>query len=79
MDANPVDFMETCICRVDNRLSIAERQVEDGFQCVFLEIAPKIRCGIYPVRPLQCRTFPFWDCYRNRPPKEECPGIRELA
>jgi Fe-S-cluster containining protein len=18
-------------------------------------------CGIYPVRPLQCRTWPFWD------------------
>lgn len=79
LGANPIDFMEACIRRVDNRLSIGERQVGTGFQCVFLEMTPKARCRIYPVRPMQCRTFPFWDRYRNRPPKDECPGIREPA
>lgn len=29
----------------------------DG-RCVFLEIDG--RCRIYPVRPVQCRTYPFW-------------------
>jgi Fe-S-cluster containining protein len=29
-----------------------------GGGCVFLD-AEK-RCGIYPVRPRQCRTYPFW-------------------
>lgn len=29
--------------------------------CIFLrEIASQKRCSIYPVRPNQCRTWPFW-------------------
>ena len=62
--------------------------VEDGWitlrpdlpQCEFL--TPEGRCGIYPVRPVQCRTWPFWDV--NLKPgtwKSEvnsiCPGSRE--
>jgi hypothetical protein len=36
------------------------RQLEfrDG-RCVFLDPVTQ-RCGVYPARPLQCRTFPFW-------------------
>ena len=30
----------------------------DQPQCPFLE---GTRCTVYPVRPTQCRTFPFWD------------------
>ena len=44
--------------------------------CFFLK---ENRCTIYPVRPLQCRTFPFWssnftsrDSVRRL--KKECPG-----
>jgi Fe-S-cluster containining protein len=29
----------------------------DG-RCVFLDESGA--CGIYPVRPMQCRTYPFW-------------------
>lgn len=29
----------------------------DG-RCVFLEVSGS--CGVYPVRPLQCSTYPFW-------------------
>jgi Fe-S-cluster containining protein len=29
----------------------------DG-RCVFLDARGE--CGIYPVRPVQCRTYPFW-------------------
>ena len=30
--------------------------------CIFLQHNPdgKQMCSIYPVRPLQCRTWPFW-------------------
>jgi uncharacterized protein len=28
-------------------------------RCVFLDPESN-RCGVYPVRPTQCRTFPFW-------------------
>lgn len=27
-------------------------------RCVFL--GEDTRCGIYPVRPMQCRTYPYW-------------------
>jgi len=44
--------------------------------CVFFDE----RCTIYPVRPTQCRTYPFWlknlrseDAWRKT--AEECPGI----
>jgi Fe-S-cluster containining protein len=37
-------------------------------------------CTIYTIRPLQCRTFPFWFCNlrsekRWRHIKRQCPGI----
>lgn len=41
--------------RVGNRYSLVERRPH--YDCVFLEGK---RCQIYPVRPTQCRTFPFW-------------------
>lgn len=34
-----------------------------GYDCVFLRFDPdtgKAGCSIYPVRPAQCRTWPFW-------------------
>lgn len=38
------------------------------------------RCTVYPVRPAQCRTFPFWDENLSSPRAwkklgEFCPGI----
>jgi Fe-S-cluster containining protein len=59
-------------CRnVAGRTSLKEHKTPQGlYDCVFLqEIKTKGRgglpavkrvCGIYPVRPLQCRTWPFW-------------------
>ena len=40
--------------------------IDDGYcilkmdqpDCPFLE---QERCSVYPVRPVQCRTFPFWE------------------
>jgi Fe-S-cluster containining protein len=47
-------------------------------RCVFLDDAN--RCRIYPVRPLQCRTYPFWpELVRNgyawRLERRRCEGI----
>jgi Fe-S-cluster containining protein len=62
-------------CRkIDGQFSLRERRNRNGeYDCIFLrqeETAPagdgtkptfrKRYCGIYPVRPLQCRTWPFW-------------------
>ena len=38
------------------------------------------RCRVYPVRPLQCATWPFWTENLkpetwNGPVRETCPGI----
>lgn len=41
---------------VDGRYSLTETR--NHYDCVFLEGGK--RCTIYPVRPTQCRTFPFW-------------------
>jgi Fe-S-cluster containining protein len=44
--------------RVGTRYSLTEKANGD---CVFLKReAGKALCTIYPVRPLQCRTWPFW-------------------
>ncbi len=42
------------------RYSLTERANGD---CIFLEHMPDGQriCQIYPVRPLQCRTWPFWN------------------
>lgn len=43
--------------RVGNRVSLVE--YPDG-DCIFLD--PKSRhCLVYQSRPIQCRTWPFWD------------------
>ncbi len=64
--------------RVGFRYSLTERS--DG-DCIFLKReGGKATCGIYPVRPVQCRTWPFWR--RNLRSSDEwneahksCPGM----
>ena len=52
--------------------------------CCFLKTTAdgKRTCGIYPVRPLQCRTWPFWDDNLESPESwefaaEGCPGMNK--
>jgi len=59
-----------------NRWALRERT--DG-DCVFLE-PDGTRCQIYPVRPRQCRSYPFWSsilyCRESwEAEAAECPGI----
>jgi len=64
--------------RVGLRYSLMERA---GGDCIFLKTENGKRiCGIYPVRPLQCRTWPFWNHNLKNPADWEaagrdCPGI----
>ena len=66
----------------------AHLQIQDGWlllrqgdtQCPFL--GEDARCGIYEVRPVQCRTWPFWTInLEQRTWREEvtpvCPGSRD--
>lgn len=47
-----------------HRWSLDETRLPDGnYDCVFLKRDDQGRalCSIYPVRPTQCRTWPFWE------------------
>jgi len=60
--------------QIGERRSLRERANGD---CVFYDKAAG--CTIYPVRPGQCRTWPFWDSNVRTPEDweetcERCPG-----
>lgn len=82
----PADTLRTYCRKIQGRLSLKERVTPQGlYDCVFLktiEVDGKARrvCGIYEVRPLQCRTWPFWDGLLASPKSWQaatrtCPGI----
>ena len=67
--------------RIGFKYSLSEKSNGD---CVFLQaINGKRTCSIYPVRPLQCRTWPFWDSnLKSKRAWDEaadnvCPGMNE--
>jgi Fe-S-cluster containining protein len=71
------DFGKMYLRKVGHRYSLTEKQIgDDDFACIFFD-ETKSRCTIYPVRPRQCRTFPFWEQYKNNEDevRSECPGI----
>lgn len=56
------------------RRSLKEKPNGD---CVFYD--RMAGCTVYPVRPRQCRTWPFWECNTESPAAwaeaaAECPG-----
>lgn len=66
-------FVQRCLYPFQDSYSI--RETDDG-RCIFYENG----CAIYPVRPVQCRTYPFW--FQNMRSEEswagvclQCPGI----
>jgi len=66
-------FVERCLYLL--KTSYAVRETNDG-RCIFFENG----CAVYPVRPLQCRTFPFWfqnmrSRYTWKSVAGFCPGI----
>jgi len=71
------EFATIYLKKVKHRYSIIEKKLDDeNFACIFFDEKLK-QCSIYPVRPRQCRTFPFWETFKNniKELKEECPGI----
>ena len=69
------EFLKQFVRQVGNRYSLVEH--ESG-ECVFLD--PKTRgCTVYEVRPVQCRTWPFWSSNLQSETSwqetcRECPG-----
>lgn len=75
----PEQFNRRHVRRVGRGRSLLELP---GGDCEFLERLPdgKTRCRIHPVRPTQCRTWPFWRSNLTtlqawRLTGRGCPGI----
>jgi Fe-S-cluster containining protein len=77
----PLDlFVRKYIRQKDNKYSLIEKR-QQNFDCCFLQGK---KCLIYPVRPRQCKTFPWWQ--QNLQSKESwehaatsCEGINDTA
>jgi Fe-S-cluster containining protein len=92
---SPEETVERYCRKIAGQFSLQEfRNPRDGqYDCVFMKdqpatapankntiVQPIRTCSIYPVRPLQCRTFPFWDSNLSSPAAwqavaKRCPGI----
>ena len=61
------------------RYSIKERKTKEDYECIFYD-REQNGCQVYGARPIQCRTFPFWEHFKTRVDelKEECPGIVDV-
>jgi hypothetical protein len=74
-------FRREYVRRVGSRFSLKE--VKGSHDCVFLQPIEGQEgkgCRIYPVRPTQCRTWPFWPSNIRSPRAwslagDRCPGI----
>lgn len=69
-------FKRTYVRQRDNRFALVEKKKENN-ACIFLKDK---KCQIYPVRPKQCKTFPWWKENLNteeswRLAAEFCEGI----
>ena len=69
-------FKKDYLNRVKYRYSIKELKINGEYICLFFDEKQK-RCKIYDVRPKQCRTFPFWEYFKDREDevRRECIGI----
>jgi hypothetical protein len=70
------EFKKFYLNKVNYKFSIKERELDiDNFACLFFE---NNSCSIYEVRPAQCRTFPFWDYFKENINEvlKECPATK---
>lgn len=71
------DFAIMYVIKVGHRYSLNEKKLgDDDYACVFFD-EEKEQCSIYELRPIQCRTFPFWEQFKKneKEVRDECPGI----
>lgn len=77
------DFLSRFTRSTSAGRSLTEKLTSHGNDCVFLDrekIPGKAICGVYDLRPKQCRTWPFWKSLLVSRKRWElasrlCPGI----
>ncbi|MFW6061920.1 MAG: YkgJ family cysteine cluster protein [Planctomycetota bacterium] len=79
LNMSPAAFRKKYVRKVGRRRSLKEKH--PSHDCIFLRPSKEGGlCEIYPVRPTQCRTWPFWRSNLMSPyawglAGERCPGI----
>ncbi len=73
------EFTKRYVRKMGDRYSLIE--MKKNYDCVFLKDK---KCQIYPVRPTQCRTFPWWPHLLESPESwkeaaKSCEGICDSA
>lgn len=73
-------FKRKYLRKRENRYALVEKKSKN-FDCIFLEGK---QCSVYSVRPVQCRTFPWWkENLRTEESwkiaAEYCEGISDTA
>lgn len=70
------EFKSLYLKKVGLRYSFKEDEFKDGFACIFFD-KNLDKCSIYPLRPTQCKTFPFWEYFKENEEelRKECIGI----
>lgn len=74
---SPEDFCRRYVRFAQGQYALLEKWPH--YDCIFLK---DNQCQVYPVRPKQCRTFPFWDSSLESPTTWEetaqhCEGIQK--
>ncbi len=84
LHVNIRDITQQFVKKVGYKLSLTEKIIHgpNGREhaCCFFD-EQKECCSIYHVRPQQCRSFPFWDKFKNakfQEVKKECPYVESL-
>ena len=61
MGLSKKSFYEEFARKIGASWSLKERIFEGKYDCIFLDRSgKKPSCSLYEVRPMQCRTWPFW-------------------
>ncbi|PSM51281.1 putative [Fe-S] cluster-containing protein [Campylobacter blaseri] len=76
---NVDEFRLKYLDKFGTKFSIKEKIFKDGFACIFFN-EMDLNCSVYDYRPKQCRTFPFWDYFKENYEEleEECIGVKRL-
>lgn len=78
------DFYQRYVQKALGRFTLGEVRNGRNYDCVFLKETDEGKrvCSVYPVRPTQCRTWPFWPSNTKsrrawEASAKTCPGMRE--
>lgn len=75
LKTTPGQLRQEYLRRVGLRTTIIEHETTKD--CIFLrKIGGRKQCVIYPVRPSQCRTWPFWPDNLSGPNAWNSAGLR---